>query len=186
MRRLLLDRVHFWRASVLALSILLVATSFPGSSSVSAVAVAPTTSAASGTVPVPANSGSGRRLIYANALQRVWAVNATGSVVRTFLVTGRSGVPNPGSYKVFSQSLLAYSSADPSVTMRFMTRFAFGPQGGNIGLHEIPRRKGIPLEPDVQLGGSVFVSGGCVRASTADAQFVYGWAPVGTRVVVVP
>lgn len=180
---LLLVRVRFWRTFVLAL--LLVWVSFSGVSSAAAISVGSSVVGHSAAVPVlPVNSGSGRRLVYANAAQRVWAVDGGGVVVRTFLVTGRSGVPLPGSYRVFSQSLLAYSLADPAVTMRYMTRFAYGPQGGNVGLHEIPRRDGRPLQADSQLGG--FGSGGCVRVATADAQFVYGWAPVGTRVVVVP
>jgi lipoprotein-anchoring transpeptidase ErfK/SrfK len=33
-----------------------------------------------------------------------------------------------------------------------------------------------------QLGQAL--SGGCVRQATADAQYVWGWAPIGTTVVV--
>ena len=135
-------------------------------------------------VYLPVDSGSGRRLVYANSLQRVWVVSASGSVVRTFLVTGVRGVPLPGHYKVFSQSLLSRSMFNRSVSMRFMTRFALGPNGGNIGFHEIPTRNGRPLQSETQLGQ--FGGAGCLRSATADAKFVYSWARVGTKVVVVP
>lgn len=135
-------------------------------------------------VSLPLDSGSGRRLVYANSLQRVWVVSASGSVVRTFLVTGLRGVPLPGHYKVFSQSLLSHSMFNRSVSMRFMTRFALGPNGGNIGFHEIPTRNGRPLQSEAQLGQ--FGGAGCLRSATTDAKFVYSWARIGTKVVVVP
>ena len=67
--------------------------------------------------------------------------------------------------------------------MRWMVRFTRGPSGDNIGFHEIPRRNGVPLQSDSQLGQAL--SAGCVRQSTADAQFMWGWAYIGTRVVVI-
>jgi hypothetical protein len=82
----------------------------------------------------------------------VWVIDDSNKVIRTFPVTGRSGVPNPGSYKVFSQSLLTNSTAAKNVTMRYMTRFAHGPNGGNIGLHEIPKKDGRPLQTVEELG----------------------------------
>ena len=67
--------------------------------------------------------------------------------------------------------------------MRFMVRFAHGPDGDNIGFHEIPRNNGRPLQSDSQLGTPL--SHGCVRQSTADAQAMWAFAGIGTVVVVV-
>jgi lipoprotein-anchoring transpeptidase ErfK/SrfK len=64
-----------------------------------------------------------------------------------------------------------------------MVRFAHGPLGDNIGFHEIPKRDGVPIQSDAQLGQAL--SGGCVRQATADAIFMWDFAGLGTTVVVV-
>jgi lipoprotein-anchoring transpeptidase ErfK/SrfK len=78
--------------------------------------------------------------------------------------------------------MYTYSVADPDVKWRYMVRFAYGPGGGRIGFHEIPTRFGVPLQSESQLGQPL--SGGCVRQATADAIWVWNWAPIGTKVVV--
>lgn len=55
---------------------------------------------------VPPDSGEGRRIVYSNSDQRVWLVEADGTVTDTYLVSGKKGVPAPGSYEVFSKSEL--------------------------------------------------------------------------------
>ena len=76
---------------------------------------------------IPRKSGTGRRIVYSNRLQRVWVVNGDNATVRTFLVSGRRAVPRAGSYRVFSQSATSFSPDFPGVTFRFATRFAIGP-----------------------------------------------------------
>ena len=134
--------------------------------------------------PAPKQSGVGRRVVYANQEQRVWAINDDNEVIRTFLVSGMKGQPKRGSYTVFSQSAASYSPELAGVTFRFMTRFAIGRNGGNIGFHEIPLRNGKPMQTVEQLGA--FLGSGCLRSSTEDALFIFRWAKPGTRVVVVP
>ena len=133
---------------------------------------------------LPHKSGVGRRVVYSNKIGQVWVVDADDQVIRTFLVSGRRGVPSPGSYKVFSQSASSYSLDLVGVTFRFMTRFAIGPNGGNVGFHEIPIRYGRPMQTTSQLGK--FLSDGCLRAATSDALFIFNWAKAGTPVIVVP
>jgi hypothetical protein len=129
---------------------------------------------------VPHDSGTGRRVVYSNSMQRVWLVGAAGTAERTYRVSGRKGTPRPGTYKVFSRSEKAFSTG--GVTMRYMVRFAHG-RTMAIGFHDIPRdRYGRPLQTEAQLG--TYRSHGCVRQSTADAKHLYAWAPVGTKVVV--
>jgi peptidoglycan hydrolase-like protein with peptidoglycan-binding domain len=132
--------------------------------------------------PLPANSGTGRRIVYSRAQQRVWAVEADGRVVKTHLISGRLYEPYAGTYSVYSRSMYTYSVADPDVKWRYMVRFAYGPGGGRIGFHEIPTRFGVPLQSESQLGQPL--SGGCVRQSTADAIWTWNWAYLGTKVVV--
>lgn len=133
---------------------------------------------------LPRKSGTGRRIVYSNKIQRVWVVSADDVILRTFLVSGRRGVPTQGSYRVFSQSVSSFSPEIPGVTFRFMTRFALGPDGGNIGFHELPLRNGKPMQTLEQLG--TFRGSGCLRSATADARFIFQWASIGTPVVVVP
>ena len=66
--------------------------------------------------------------------------------------------------------------------MRFMVRFTKGPQGDNIGFHEIPKRDGVPVQSESQLGQAL--SGGCVRQATSDAEYMWAFAGIGTTVVV--
>jgi hypothetical protein len=94
------------------------------------------------------------------------------------------GQPKLGTYSVFSQSLSSFSPELQGVTFRYMTRFAIGRNGGNVGFHEIPVRNGKPMQTVEELGA--FKGSGCLRSSTADARFMYSWAKPGTKVVVVP
>lgn len=133
---------------------------------------------------LPAKSGSGRRVVYKNNLQWVWVVDDQNNVVRVMPVSGRRGVPNPGEYKVNSQSLRSYSLDFEGVWFNNMTRFALGPAGGNIGFHEIPTKNGKPLQTEDQLG--TFQGSGCLRLSVEDAKFIFKFAKFGTKVVVIP
>ena len=134
--------------------------------------------------PVPIKSGTGRRIVYANRQQRVWVINADNKVIRTFPVSGMLGQPGNGTFSVFSKSPTSYSPEFAGVTFRFMTRFAIGRNGGNIGFHEIPIRNSKPMQTVDELGA--FKGSGCLRSSTQDALFIYQWATLGTKVVVVP
>ena len=134
--------------------------------------------------PVPAKSGTGRRIVYANRQQRVLVINTNNKVIRTFLVSGMLRQPGKGTFKVFSKSRASFSPEFAGVTFRFMTRFAIGRNGGNVGFHEIPLRYGKPMQTVDELGA--FKGSGCLRSSTQDARFIYRWATLGTKVVVVP
>lgn len=152
-----------------------------------AAAVRGTTAQVAPTLPPP-NTGTGRRAVFSIGQQRVWLFDASETLVRTFLVSARLDMPNVGTYRVFSRSAFTCSIAHPSVCMRYMIRFTKGPGGDNIGFHEIPRDYALPGDPwlqgESQLGQPI--SDGCLRESTADAQFMWNWAPVGTTVVVIP
>jgi lipoprotein-anchoring transpeptidase ErfK/SrfK len=134
--------------------------------------------------PVPIKSGTGRRIVYANRQQRVWVINADNEVLRTFPVSGMLGQPGNGTFSVFSKSPTSFSPEFAGVTFRFMTRFAIGRNGGNIGFHEIPVHNNKPMQTVDELGA--FKGSGCLRSSTQDALFIYRWATLGTKVVVVP
>ncbi len=129
--------------------------------------------------PLPEGSGFGRRVVYSIGQQRVWWVESDGSVVNTYLVSGRSGTPRLGTYSVFSKSRYASSG---SARMEYMIRFAWG-RSLAIGFHGIPTKNGRPMQSNAQLGTPL--SAGCVRQNLWDAAGLWNWAPVGTRVDVV-
>jgi hypothetical protein len=133
---------------------------------------------------LPARSGAGRRVVYSNRMQWVWVVDRSGAVIRAMPVSGRRGVPEPGTYRVTSQSVKSFSLDVEGVWFDHMTRFAVGPDGGNVGFHAIPRQFGRPMQTEEQLGS--FQGSGCVRMEAADARFVYRWARPGTTVIVTP
>ena len=130
---------------------------------------------------LPAGSGSGRRVVYSNSSQRVWLVEHGEWVVDSWLVSGRPGVPQPGTYGVFSKSRHAWAGHG-GITMEYMVRFAHG-RTLAIGFHSIPvRSDGSTLQSEAELGQ--FRSAGCVRQRWDKARLLYEWAPIGTPVIV--
>jgi len=131
---------------------------------------------------LPDGSGAGRRVVYSNGSQRVWLVGDDGIAFDSWLVSGRRGVPRPGVYAVYSRSPVS-SAHNGSVTMQYMVRFARG-RTLAIGFHSIPvRRNGSPIQTLAQLG--TYRSSGCVRQRVEDAAKMWGFADLGTPVVVV-
>lgn len=132
--------------------------------------------------PAPEESGEGRRIVYGVRAQRVWLVEADGTVFDTWLVSGRRNTPRPGTYKVFSKSRNA-RGLHGGITMKYMVRFTRGSSGVPIGFHDLPRyANGRPMQTAKQLG--TYQSAGCVRQTRANAIQLYEWAPIGTKVVV--
>jgi lipoprotein-anchoring transpeptidase ErfK/SrfK len=154
----------------------------------------PTTTTTTTTLPprpnfsLPANSGTGRRAVYSKSLQKVWVVDGSGRLIKEHRVSGKQlwCDPRPGTYSVFSRSRYTFALSNPSIIWGYMVRFTKGCQGGNIGFHEIPTNKntGRKVQSISQLGTPL--SGGCVRQGVSDAIWMWNWAYVGTKVVVLP
>lgn len=140
------------------------------------------TDRAASTSRLPADSGAGRRVVYNMGRQRVWLVDADGTVARTYPVSGsRFANLEPGTYSVTSRSAVA-TAYNSDETMRYMVRFAYG-RTAPIGFHSIPAYSdGTLAEPRSQLGTRQ--SAGCIRQWITDARALWDFAPVGTTVVV--
>ncbi|HYH33933.1 MAG TPA: L,D-transpeptidase family protein [Nocardioides sp.] len=133
---------------------------------------------------LPADSGDGRRVVFSEDRQRVWLVSERGRVRRTYLVSGSlHDNLDPGTYSVYSRSMNAVG-IDDSGTMKYFVRFAQGDSGAAIGFHDIPVDEGERVQSVAELGTPT--SHGCIRQRTADARAMWGFAQVGTTVVVVP
>ncbi|HET7736806.1 MAG TPA: L,D-transpeptidase [Nocardioidaceae bacterium] len=150
-----------------------------------ALALEGSTTLASGTIDptsLASHTGSGRRVVFDQSAQRVWLVGASGTVLRTYLVSGSlTDNLRPGRYAVFSRSRWAVG-VDDSGVMQYFVRFAHGAKAA-IGFHTIPTKNGKRLQTRAQLGTPQ--SHGCIRQAMPDALAMWDFARVGTRVVVV-
>ncbi len=133
---------------------------------------------------LPADSGTGRRVVFSEGQQRVWLVDARERVERTYLVSGSvTDNLDPGTYAVYSRSASAIG-IDDSGTMKWFVRFTQGDTGAAIGFHDIPVADGQRVQTAAELGTPT--SHGCIRQRPADAKVMWDFAQNGTTVVVVP
>jgi peptidoglycan hydrolase-like protein with peptidoglycan-binding domain len=135
--------------------------------------------------PMPADSGqgTGKRVVYDRAGQRVWAVDDQERVVRSYLVTGsKFNNEVPGVHEVYSRSEVS-TAWNGQAYLPKMIRY-IDTERGAIGFHGIPTHidDGSAYQTDAELGQKL--SGGCQRQSNLDAAFLWGFAQVGTTVIV--
>lgn len=130
---------------------------------------------------LPADSGTGKRVVFSQSRQRVWLAGG-GEVRRTYPVSG-STLDNldPGTYTVYSKSRWA-TGIDDSGSMEYFVRFTQGPTGAAIGFHTIPVKDGERVQTVAQLGTPR--SHGCIRQRTPDAIALWNFIPIGGTVVV--
>lgn len=132
---------------------------------------------------LPPRSGTGKRIVYALARNRVWLVNERNKVVRTYRVSGtRFNQVRPGTYEVIRKRRHT-TSWHGTERMEYMVTFTFG-RNAAIGFHDIPVNieTGKPVQSLDQLGQSL--SDGCVRQARPDAKALWDFAPPGTPVIV--
>ena len=133
---------------------------------------------------LPENSGSGRRVVYSRAGQRVWAVDENEVILRSWLVSGsKYDNERPGTHEVYSRSEMS-TAWNGKAWLPQMIRW-LRTDIGHIGFHAIPlhREDDSPYQTEDELGQRL--SGGCQRQANADAAFMWDFAQVGTKVVVV-
>ncbi|SCY62814.1 hypothetical protein SAMN02745898_102791 [Streptomyces sp. 136MFCol5.1] len=125
---------------------------------------------------VPADSGTGARVVYALDDRRVWLVNAKGKTIRSFAVMPSSVNPRPGSYKVRSRTGVIKGS--DGVPIEHVVLFAVADGGVPVGFSAA--QDGSMESPDRKL------KTGGVRMKRADGNAMWAFATVGAKVVVVP
>ena len=133
--------------------------------------------------PLPPNSGTGKRVVYDRAGQRVWAVDKNERVIRSWLVSGsKYNNEVPGTHQVYSRSEVS-TAWNGKAFLPKMIRW-MKTDIGAIGFHGIPRHvaDGSRYMKDTELGTRL--SGGCQRQADADATFMWDFAQIGTKVVV--
>jgi lipoprotein-anchoring transpeptidase ErfK/SrfK len=132
---------------------------------------------------LPANSGSGRRLVFERAGQRVWAVSKNDEVIRSWLVSGsKYNNETAGTHQVYSRSEIT-TAWNGRAFLKKMVRW-LKTEIGAIGFHQIPvhRSDNTVYQTEEELGTRL--SGGCQRQAKLDAEFLWSFAKIGTPVVV--
>jgi hypothetical protein len=145
--------------------------------------LSPVASVGSDAPPLPEDSGSGRRVVYDRAGQRVWAVDDNERIVRSWLVSGSTySNEMPGTHTVYSRSEKS-TAWNGKAWLPLMIRYQ-QTAIGHIGFHAIPLSvsDNSPYQTTEELGTRL--SGGCQRQHNLDAAFLWAFADVGTTVVV--
>lgn len=124
---------------------------------------------------VPAQSGTGTRVVYSLAERRVWLVDGTGKASRTFQVAPSTVSPPPGTYAVGSRSGVITGS--DGVEVEHVVRFATV-EGVPIGFSAAVDGSMPSPDPKSKTGG--------VRMQRPDGDALWSFATVGVKVVVVP
>ena len=132
---------------------------------------------------LPPDTGSGKRVVYSRSGQRVWAVDKNDRVIRSWLVAGsKYNNETPGVHQVYSRSEMS-TAWNGKAYLPKMIRW-LKTDIGAIGFHGIPRHvaDNSRYMTDSELGTRL--SGGCQRQADADAAFMWDFAQIGTKVVV--
>jgi hypothetical protein len=129
----------------------------------------------------PDGSGVGRRVVYCISCQQVWLVEEDEYVFSSYAVSGRRGFPQAGTYEVFRRVHPGWSK---TLRLPYFVGFTYG-STTDVGFHGIPvNPNGSQIQSDSQLGS--YRSAGCVRQNQNDARRLWDFAPMGTKVVVIP
>ena len=137
-------------------------------------------------LPLPSNSGAGRRMVVHSDAQQVWLVEDDGSVSDTFLMSGRrvrtaSGFDQVGVFRVYSRSRTMRYCEGRCGRANYMVRYQRTTRSA-VGSHSLPFERGGVVQGVEDLGWPL--SHGCTRLEESKALAVYRWAAIGTVVIV--
>ena len=134
--------------------------------------------------PLPANSGSGKRVVYDRAGQRVWAVDKNGQRHPLVARLGQQVQQRDARHPRGVQPLRGVDGVERQGV----------PAADDPLAEDRHRRHRLPRHPDrtsptarayqtdAELGTRL--SGGCQRQANLDADFMWDFAQIGTKVVV--
>ena len=123
---------------------------------------------------VPDASGTGRRIVYSVALDRVWLVDATGKTMRSFKVWPGTVDPSPGRYSVlYRKDATKGSDGVPVEHILYFTARS----GVSIGFSNAVDGSSPPPAQGKPTGG--------IRLGKKDGAALWAFGDTGTRVTVV-
>jgi hypothetical protein len=124
---------------------------------------------------LPADSGTGERIVYSLRRDRVWLVGANEKVTRSYTVWPGTVDPEPGDYEVTSRT--EHVTGSDGVPVENVVIFGYA-DGTVVGFSAATDGSRPQLDPAEKVGG--------IRERTADGEAMWDFATVGTTVVVVP
>lgn len=123
---------------------------------------------------LPADSGTGERVVYSLGRDRVWLVGANERVTRTYEVWPGTVDPEPGAYEVTERN--PRITGTDGVPVRHVVIFGYaGPTV--VGFSAAVDGSEPRLDPSKETGG--------IRERSADGEAMWQFATAGTAVVVV-
>ncbi|MET1059037.1 MAG: murein L,D-transpeptidase [Nocardioides sp.] len=130
--------------------------------------------------PVPAGSGTGRRIVVSQRQNWVWLVRANGSVRAQGGMVDNAGELGHGSYRVGSycgRAARIGRNSSGEVWLDNFVRFA----ACGFGFHRVPTAKsgGAQIHPDWMLGTNLRQSHGCIRLSNGMSEKVWDFTASG-------
>jgi Putative peptidoglycan binding domain len=137
--------------------------------------------------PVPASSGTGRRIVVSQSHNWVWLVGSDGKAVAQGGMIDNTSVLGKGAYtsgvSCGGAAHIRHHVAEGGLILDNFSRFA--PCG--IGFHRIPRypSSGSQIHADWLLGTEQARSHGCIRLSLAMSQRVWDFTASPTKIRVI-
>ncbi|TCJ21519.1 L,D-transpeptidase family protein [Nocardioides jejuensis] len=139
--------------------------------------------------PVPASSGSGRRIVLSRTQNYVWLVRDDGTVRWQGGVIDNPSVWRAGTYRTGSACgraahILNNSDYSKTLWLQHYTRVQTGLCG--VGFHRVPIHKsdGTQIHPDWYLGTNLKESHGCIRVSDRTSREIWDFSQSAVKVVV--
>lgn len=138
--------------------------------------------------PVPAETGTGKRIVMSQKQNWIWLVRSDGSISwqgglidNPYKVT--PGVHYTGSKCGRPAKILHNRSYDEKLILDYFTRFV----ACGVGFHRVPTYPGTDtqIHPDWMLGTNAMTSSGCVRVTRETAKRIWYFTSSSTKVVVV-
>ncbi|WP_432056849.1 hypothetical protein [Streptomyces sp. bgisy022] len=124
---------------------------------------------------VPADSGTGRRVVYSLGLKRVWLVDASDAARRTFPVWPGTVDPEPGSYTIGTRT--EATTGSDGVQVEHIMYFA-AKAGVSIAFsNAVDGSSPPPADPGAKTGG--------IRVAKEDGTALWAFGTAGTTVRVV-
>ncbi|MEU3996275.1 hypothetical protein AB0E76_10715 [Streptomyces fungicidicus] len=126
-------------------------------------------------VTVPADSGTGRRIVYSLGQKRVWLVDASDAARRSFAVWPGTVSPDPGTYAIGKRT--EATTGSDGVPVEHIMYFA---QKSGVFVafsNAVDGSSPPPADPGVQTGG--------IRIAKPDGKALWTFGTAGTAVRVV-
>lgn len=124
---------------------------------------------------LPAESGTGQRVVYGLSAERVWLVDAGDNVTRTYRVKPSTVHPSPGEYHVTSRT--EQITGSDGVPIEHVVLFT-SVDGTVIGFSAAVDGSLADPDPAQKTGG--------IRQARADGAALWDFTSSGSTVVVVP